>query len=79
MAKIFNTILEMQLRKWVENNNKWAYGKEGFCPNHKTINHLVTLCVLMEESQLKGESLYRCFVGIKNAFDIAPRVVLWHQ
>ena len=42
MAKLFSTILEMQLSKWPENDNKRAYGQAGFRPNHKPIDHLVT-------------------------------------
>ena len=54
MAKIFNTILEIQLSKWAEKHNKRAHGQAGFRPGHNTIDHLVTLRVLMDESRLLG-------------------------
>lgn len=79
MAKLFSTILEMQLSKWAESNNKRAHGQAGFRPDHNTIDHLVTLRVLMEESRLKGETLYCCFVDFKKAFDTVPRVGLWQR
>ena len=79
MAKLFSTILEIQLSQWAESDNKRAYGQAGFCPNHNTIDHLVTLHILMEKSRLKGETLYCCFVDFKKAFDTVPRVGLWQR
>ena len=43
-------------------NGKRAYGQAGFRKYHSTIDHLVTFRVLMEESLLRGEGLYCCFV-----------------
>ena len=77
MAKLFSTILKMQLSKWAEDHNKRAYGQAGFRPGHNTIDHLVTLRVLMDESRLEGATLYCCFVDFKKAFDTVPRAGLW--
>ncbi|RYA37888.1 reverse transcriptase domain-containing protein, partial [Enterobacter cloacae complex sp. 2DZ2F2B] len=46
---------------------------------HSTIDHLVTLRVLMEESRFKGKRLYCCFVDFKKAFDMIPRNNLWRR
>lgn len=79
MAKLFGKILEMQLSKWAEDHNKRAYGQASFRPGHNTIDHLVTLRVLMDESRLEGATLYCCFVDFKKAFDTMPRDGLWQQ
>ena len=76
MAKLFSTILEMRPRKWAEDHNKRAYGQARFRPGHKTIDHSVTLRVLMDKSQLEGTTLYCCFVDFKKAFDKVPRAGL---
>ena len=55
MAKLFGCIMEKKLSGWVEENTKCAKGQASFCKHHSTIYHLVTLSVLMEESQLKGK------------------------
>ena len=40
---------------------------------------MVTLRVVMEESRLRGEGLYCCFVDFKKAFDTIPRQKLWER
>ncbi|MCO5601437.1 hypothetical protein L7F22_055559 [Adiantum nelumboides] len=77
MAKLFGCVMEMKISKWVEENGKRAHGQAGFCKDHSTIVHLVTLRILMEESHLKGKGLYCCFVDFKKAFDMVPQENLW--
>ena len=79
MAKLFGCIMEMKISEWAELNNKRAHGQAGFRKHHNTIDHLVTLRVLMEESRLKGKKLYCCFVDFKKAFDMVPRNNLWKR
>ena len=56
-----------------------AYGQVGFRKHHSTIDHLVTIQVLIEESRLRGKGLYYCFIYFKKAFDMVPRENLWRQ
>lgn len=77
MAKLFGSIMEMKISEWAEKNGKRALGQAGFRKGHSTIDHLVTLRVLMEMSRLKGKKLYCCFVDFKKAFDMVPRGNLW--
>ena len=53
-------------------NVKRAYVQGNFRKHHTTIDHLVTLQVLTEESLLRGKGLYCCFVDFKKAFDMVP-------
>ena len=71
--------MEMKISAWAESNNKRAHGQAGFRKSHSTIDHLVTLRVLMEESCLAGKGLYCCFVDFKKAFDMVPRTNLWKR
>ena len=79
MAKLFGCIMESKISVWAEKNGKRAYGQAGFRKHHSTIDHLVTLRVLMEESRLRGKGLYCCFVDFKKAFDMVPREHLWRR
>ena len=47
MEKLFGCIMEMKISEWVENNGKRALGQAGFRKHHSTIDHLVTLRVLI--------------------------------
>ena len=50
IAKLYSTIMEQKISKWAESTNKRALGQAGFRPKHSTVDHLVTLRVIMEES-----------------------------
>ena len=43
--------MERKLSKWAEMHAKRAKGQAGFRAQYNTIDHLVTLRVLMEESR----------------------------
>ena len=58
MSKLLGSILEQEISTWAENNNKRARGQAGFRPKHSTIDHLISLRVLMEESRLKGNPYF---------------------
>ena len=73
MAKLLGSILEKEISIWAECNNKRAIGQAGFRCKHSTIDHLMSLRVLMEESRLKGKTLYCCFVDFTKAFDTVCR------
>ena len=80
MAKLFGCVIESKLSVWAENNGKRAYGQARFRKGHNTIDHLVTLRVLVEESCLKGKGLYCCLdVDFKKAFNMVPRDKLWRR
>ena len=68
MAKLFGCIMESKISAWAEKKGKRTYGQAGFRQHHSTIDHLVTLRVLMEESLLRGKGLYCCFVEFKKSF-----------
>ena len=72
MAKLFGSIIEKDLSTWAEYNGKRAIGQAGFRARHSTVDHLITLRVLMEEARLKGKTLYCCFVDLRKAFDTNP-------
>ena len=58
IAELYSTIMEQK----AESQNKQALGHVGFRSKHSTIEDLVTLSVIMEESCLQGKTLYCFFV-----------------
>ena len=70
MAKLFGTVMENKISSWAEENSKRAKSQAGFRKHYNTTDHLVTLRVMMEESRLRGEGLYCCFVDFKKPLHI---------
>ena len=50
MEKFLGSIVEKDISTWIEANGKQAIGQAGFRSKHSTIDHLVTLKILMEEN-----------------------------
>jgi len=53
-----------------------ARGQTGFQPDHQTIDHIFTLCVVIEEAQHHSSKVYCCFVYFRKAFDSVLREAL---
>ena len=68
-------MMEPKVSAWSKKNSKRAYRHSGFQKQYSTVDHLVTLWVLMEETCLKGKGLYCCFTDFKKAFE--PHKHLW--
>ena len=79
MSKLLGSILEQAISTWAKTNDKRAKGQAGFRPKHSTIDHLISLRVLMAESRLKGKNLHCCFVDFTKAFDTIHRAGLWQN
>ena len=79
IAKLYCTIMEKKISTWVESTRKRPLGQARFRPEHSTMDHLVTLRVIMEESRLQGKTLYFCFVDFQKAFNTIPRSELWNR
>ena len=50
MAKLYSTIMEQTISTWAESTSKISLGQAEFRPKHSTVDHLVTLRGIMEES-----------------------------
>ena len=79
IANLYSTIMEQAVSAWAESQNKWALGQADFRPKHSTVDHLVTLRVIMKESRLQWKTLYYCFVDFRKTFDIIPQSELWNR
>ena len=68
MAKLFGCIMESKISVWAVKNGKRAYRQAGFRKHHNTIDHLVTLRVLMEESRLRGKDFILLLCRLQESF-----------
>jgi hypothetical protein len=78
-AKLFRSMLENRISKWVEERDKHAKGQASFRPKHSTIDHGITLRHIIEKVWEKKEEVFCCFVDFKKAFDMVPIDKLWHR
>ena len=73
MAKLFGFMVDRKLSTWAQKNAKRAMAQAGFRAKHSTIDHLITLGVIIEESRRLGNPLFMCFLDFLKAFAFVPR------
>eukprot|EP00249_Psilotum_nudum_P023583 c28929_g2_i1 orf=1058-3163(+) len=77
MAKLYSIILERDIAHWTEKRGVRAISQAGFRPKHSTVDHLLTLRVLVEQGKDQVGTIFCCFVDFEKAFDTVPRHLLW--
>ena len=73
LAKLYGIILEKKINGWLEMEGKWDKGQAGFRRNHSTMNHLVTLRIIVKECRNNKSGLFCYFVDFRKDFDTLPR------
>ena len=73
LAKLYGLILEKEINIWLESEGKKDKGQAGFRRHHSTMDHLVTLRIIVEESHNDKSNLFCCFAYFRKAFDTVPR------
>jgi hypothetical protein len=79
LSKLYGSILENKISIWLESHRKRAKGHVGFRGYHSTMDHLITLMIIVEECCKNKTNLLCCFVDFRKAFDIVPRTNLWNK
>ncbi len=79
LGKLYASILNQRISNWAEREGKRAKGQGGFRPDHRTIEQLLTLQVLIDKSAAKKTPLFTCFVDFRKASDTVPRAQLWSR
>ncbi len=77
LAKLFAMILNKRLSEWVQQHELRAKGQTGFCKDHRIIDQLFILRILIEQSKAKKNHFYCCFVDFKKAFDTVLCEMMW--
>jgi hypothetical protein len=79
LAKLYGIILEKKISLWLESHRKRAKGQARFRRYHSTMDHLVTLRIIVEECHNNKTNLLCCFIDFRKSFDIVPRTNLWDR
>ena len=69
IAKLFNSVINNRLIKFIENNNLIDENQIGFKQKSRTSDHVFVLKSLIDKYLSNGNKLYTCFVDFRKAFD----------
>ena len=58
LSKLYATILDAYMSSFVDNLKLCAHGQVGFRRDHQTIDHILTLCAIIEEARYNGKLVY---------------------
>jgi hypothetical protein len=72
LSKLYGIILEKKINIWLESHRKRVKGY------HSTMDHLVTLRIIVEEYHNNKTNLLCCFVDFRKAFDTIHMTSLWN-
>ena len=72
LGKIYSSILEEKISWWAYLKGEKAGGQPTFREGRYTLDHILTLCTLLEQEIFASRCLYSCFVDSKMAFDTIP-------
>ena len=80
VAKVFNSVLNNRLEKFLSDNNIIHEAQIGFKKNSRASDHLFILRTLTEKIvRQENKPLYACFVDFQKAFDSLPHQALLHK
>ena len=77
--KLFCSILHSCLKKWCEVHGILVDEQNGFCSGRGTLDHIYSLCSLVETRKLKRLSTYAVFVDFRQAYDRINRKYLFKK
>ena len=73
LGKLFNSILNSRLQKFLVSNNILQDEQIGFRKDHRTSDHMLILKTLMDFYRKRKKQLYLSFIDFRKAFD-----TVWH-
>lgn len=76
MYKLYCSVLNDRLSKWLENNDKLADEQNGFRKGRSTIDHLASLTSIIESRLKKRLPTFAAFIDFQKAYDRIDRSTL---
>ena len=64
LAKLYGAVMEAELSTYAEGEGLRAPGQAGFRRAFSTIDHIFTLCCLIDHAKARKRRLYCCFVDL---------------
>lgn len=77
-SKIYSHILNKRLNVWTEKHNIIHESQAGFRKKYSTIDHIFTVCALVNKQLSYHKKLYVAFIDFRKAFDSVVHEKLWH-
>ena len=77
--KLYCSILNERLSKWINRNNVLVDEQNGFRKTRCTIDHVSSLTNLIETRQKLKLSTFAAFIDFKKAYDSINRTLLWKR
>ena len=79
LSKLFNSILDTRITKYLEDTNTIRPEQGGFRKDHRTSDHIFILQTIIKKYTRNRGKLYGCFVDLKKAYDSVWRRGLIHK
>ena len=76
VAKIYSSIINRRLQKYLETNNILAEEQNGFRTGRSCIDQIFILCTVLRNRKVEGKETFLCFIDYKKAFDSVDRNLL---
>ena len=78
-GKIYASVLNNRLTKWLEENNILSESQNGYRKDRSCLDHLYTLSSIIQTRKFRRQSTFVCFVDAHKAFDSVNRNCLWYK
>ena len=79
IAKIYSSILNTRLQKFLDENNILVDEQNGFRAARSCMDHIFTLITVLRNRKSVGKSTFLSFIDFKKAFDSVDRSLLLHK
>ena len=76
-GKLYGSIINQRLHKWVEVNDLTGEHQAGFKRDHSTVDHIFTLLATIQKQFINDKKLYVAFIDFEKAFDSISRNLIW--
>ena len=73
VGKVYSSLLTKRLVDWCEKEEKLAEEQAGFRSNRSTLDHIFTLCEIIQARKELNKDTVCCFLDIKKAYDRLSR------
>ena len=78
-CKIYADIINVRLKKWIDEYKLVADEQNGFRRNRSCIEHIYAVYSIINKRKMQKRSTFVCFVDAKKVFDRVQRDCLWYK
>ena len=79
VAKLYSSILNRRLQKYLEQNKILVEEQNGFRASRSCIDHILVLCCILRNRKSLGLSTFLAYIDFQKAFDSVDRGLLFYK